>query len=276
MSDKLVLNLINFNLLSRLDNYHFILFYLNSNKSDLPWSFRILSRNNTGNSLTSMINQLKEDLGSNYLEDLNKLKNEFVELSNHINDIDAIINNSFEEISIRVTISKGDIIIHLSKIVNELFGKGLQRLGLFKNMIEKNISSLKFDDKTPKEAALLSSIFLTANQVFSDGNNRTGIYLFSLLTNYDFKFLINNYSITRPLFDLFLNGCGSYDSIISSSDNLKELLEVLNYDSNRKYIDCYNNVHIDMVKDVIQRLDKLYHIRKKYLKYKSKYLQLKN
>ena len=180
-----------------------------------------MTKNKTINSLKSMENQLKEDLNINFNSDFEKLNACFIKLFDFIIDVDKILDNNFEDVLITISISRGNIVVYLSKMIREIFGKGLHRLGLLKKL------SLTFENKTSNELAFLSSIFLTAIQVFSDGNNRTGIYLFSLTTDYNFKFLINSYELLRPVYDLFLKGCGNYDSIICDSNKLEVILKVL-------------------------------------------------
>lgn len=98
MSNSLILKLINFNVKNRLDDKnHFILSYLNGNKTDLPYDFRLKGHNNIGNSITSMSNQLKQDLGIKYDGDMRNLKGAFLKLLDSIIDIESIIYNEFEE-----------------------------------------------------------------------------------------------------------------------------------------------------------------------------------
>ena len=87
---------------------------------------------------------------------------------------------------------------------------------------------------------------------------------------------VNSYELLRPVYDLFLKGCGNYDSIICDSNKLEVILKVLTYDDNYNFINCYNTEHINKIKSTLLKLDKMNHNRKKYLKYKIKYLKYKN
>lgn len=161
-------------------------------------------------------------------------------------------------------------------MISEIFGKGIHRLGLFKRLIEEKIPSLTFSDKTSNEKAFLRSAFLTAIQVFSDGNNRTGIYYFSLTSDFGLNFLLESIGLTRPVVHLFLKGCGNFDNINPYSDDLDTILKVLNTDDNPNFNKCYTINHTRQVRELINSLDKVNRYRLKYLKYKNKYLAFRN